>query len=259
MTTNTATWSVVSGPSPDAHAVEPAPHGITIPETILDWASTHGLDIDDPDIYLLVTPQDEEDTVDGEIAYLHHPMEEDDMIRLREALAPDEPGPHFTAWVTTDTSCLDQPNIDVDVLADTIHGYNASGPVWTSSTTTLTHLTTTVPAADGDGDKALKEAKDLLAEAGWTLTGTWDAVDTGFVATVERDADETWTAEEIAHQIGASSPDYARTLMSRLGVKSVARQPGRAGQALYPTARALYAHGTRLGQGARTDRKDSTE
>ncbi|ONK09418.1 hypothetical protein [Streptomyces sp. MP131-18] len=82
----TAIWSVVRGESPTARAIEPEPHGIAIPDAILDWAEEHGLSISDPDVYLLVTPADEAGEVAGEIAYREHPMPTADLDTLREAL-----------------------------------------------------------------------------------------------------------------------------------------------------------------------------
>jgi hypothetical protein len=37
---------------------------------VLDWAAGHGLDPDDPGVYLLVTTEDEAATIDGEVAFL---------------------------------------------------------------------------------------------------------------------------------------------------------------------------------------------
>lgn len=90
---------------------------------------------------------------------------------------------HFTAWLTTDTSALDQPNIDITVLEDEELGNKG----WTSKGGPALFTTATnIPAEDGDHDKAQAEADDLLSEAGWNTVGSWDAVDTGYIITVER-------------------------------------------------------------------------
>ncbi|MFI9012566.1 hypothetical protein ACIGZI_00870 [Streptomyces griseus] len=90
---------------------------------------------------------------------------------------------HFTAWLTTTASALDQANIDIVVLEDEQNDDND----WTSKGgPALFTAITNVPAEDGDHDKAQNEAADLLADAGWTTVGSWDAVDSGYIVTVER-------------------------------------------------------------------------
>jgi hypothetical protein len=92
---------------------------------------------------------------------------------------------HFTAWVTTTASALDQENADVVVLEDELTGHDDS--TWTSKgTAPLFTAITTIPAEDGDHGKAQAEAVDLLNEASWNTVGSWDAVDTGYIITVER-------------------------------------------------------------------------
>jgi hypothetical protein len=95
---------------------------------------------------------------------------------------------HFTAWLTTDTTCLDQGCADVTVLKDELHGEPDDPGAWSSTGDPLHYAVTTVNAADGDHDDALSEAKALLATAGWRVVGSWEAVPTGYTATVERDA-----------------------------------------------------------------------
>ncbi|WP_062215700.1 hypothetical protein [Streptomyces sp. NBRC 109706] len=82
----TAVWSVVRGESPTARAVEPGVAGINVPDEILTWAAKHGLSMDDPDVYLLVTPTEEAGTVDGEIAYRELAMPAADLATVRAAL-----------------------------------------------------------------------------------------------------------------------------------------------------------------------------
>jgi hypothetical protein len=102
---------------------------------------------------------------------------------------------HFTAWLTVDTTCLTGPVCDVAVLQDEAVSYRADqdgteSPVWGSTGDPLFHADTTVDAKDGDHDDAIKQAKELLDNAGWTITGDWDTVDTGYIATVERDTED---------------------------------------------------------------------
>lgn len=80
-------WSVVEGTSPGSRAVEPEPHGVTIPEEILEWAAGHGLDVENPDVYLLVTTQDEAGEVIGEIAYTQASAPTSEAAAIRQALA----------------------------------------------------------------------------------------------------------------------------------------------------------------------------
>ncbi|PBC72309.1 MULTISPECIES: hypothetical protein [unclassified Streptomyces] len=94
---------------------------------------------------------------------------------------------HFTAWLTTDASCLDQPNIDVTVLEDELIGDNpANDGAWSSQGDPLFHAVTGVPAADSSTGRAEKEAQSLLEAAGWTVEGDWEPVPTGGVVTVSR-------------------------------------------------------------------------
>ena len=100
---------------------------------------------------------------------------------------------HFTAWLTNDPSCLTGPVCDVTVLQDEAVSYRAAEdgtetPVWGSTGDPLFQAVTTVEAKNGDHDDAISQAKDLLANAGWTVTGEWDAVGTGYIATVEHAA-----------------------------------------------------------------------
>lgn len=83
----------------------------------------------------------------------------------------------FTAWLTTDRSATATDTCDVVVLKD-----DSTDPEnWEHY-----HGTTTVDARTGDHDDAIKQAEDLLDDAGWRTVGTWSAVPTGYVITVER-------------------------------------------------------------------------
>lgn len=79
-------WSVVRGESPQARAIEPGPAGIDIPPEILEWAEEHGVGAHDPDVYLLVAPEDEAGEVAGEIAYMLAPAPAGVVAKAREAL-----------------------------------------------------------------------------------------------------------------------------------------------------------------------------
>jgi ribosomal protein L25 (general stress protein Ctc) len=86
----TVIWSVVRGESPTARAVEPGVAGVDIPDEILAWAAGHGLSMDDPDVYLLVTPADEAGSIDGEIAYRSGTVPAAVSDAIRAQLAEDE-------------------------------------------------------------------------------------------------------------------------------------------------------------------------
>lgn len=83
----------------------------------------------------------------------------------------------FTAWLTTDRSATATDACDVVVLKD-----DSTDPEdWEQF-----HAITTVDARTGDHDDAIKQARDLLEDAGWHMVGKWNAVPTGYVITVER-------------------------------------------------------------------------
>lgn len=93
---------------------------------------------------------------------------------------------HFTAWLTTDPTCLDQACADVVVLRDELRGEADDPNAWSSTSDELFSAATTVDARDGDYEDAEREAKELLESAGWKLDGGWEAVPTGATATVTR-------------------------------------------------------------------------
>jgi hypothetical protein len=117
---------------------------------------------------------------------------------------------HFTAWLTNDPSCLDQPFMDLTIWQDTITGYRkgdligdvdlATGtdtlgyeeiPVWEmdpDKPDPTFYAVTKVPARDGDIADAQQEAKELLETAGWRIVGDWDVTPNAYTVTVERDA-----------------------------------------------------------------------
>lgn len=82
----TVYWSVVRGESPLSRAVEPAIAGVEIPDGVLTWAENHGLSMDDPDVYILVAPEDEAGEVIGEIAGMSGTLPSSDVLWIRGAL-----------------------------------------------------------------------------------------------------------------------------------------------------------------------------
>ncbi|WP_406501615.1 hypothetical protein OHA04_27775 [Streptomyces sp. NBC_01590] len=95
---------------------------------------------------------------------------------------------HFTAWLGTNASVLDQDNMDVVVLEDELFGDPAEGATaWSckGEEALFTGITDT-PAEDGDHKSAQREAEALLSDAGWSTVGEWDDVDTGYTITVVR-------------------------------------------------------------------------
>jgi hypothetical protein len=83
-------WSVMSGPSPGSYAVQPEPAGITIPKDVLAWAQGHGLSLDDPDVYLLLAPQEGAGDLPGEIAFMEGELSDTEAVALRAALDAQE-------------------------------------------------------------------------------------------------------------------------------------------------------------------------
>jgi prevent-host-death family protein len=107
------------------------------------------------------------------------------IVPIEEPAMPE----HFTAWLTTDPTCMeqDQTCADVLVLADELDGEDPGNPDhWTSTTDEHFKAMTTVDAVDGDHADAKREANELLEDAGWKLDGQWEGVDSGYVVTVVR-------------------------------------------------------------------------
>jgi hypothetical protein len=98
---------------------------------------------------------------------------------------------HFTAWLVNDTSCLDQPNMDITILEDALIGDPEDDGAWTtdSSKPIAFHAITDTDARDGDIAEGIRQAEHLLANAGWSTVGSWDATDNAYTITVERDED----------------------------------------------------------------------
>lgn len=64
---------------------------------------------------------------------------------------------------------------------------------------------------------------------------------------------ERWTTSQIAERYNASSNRSIAVALSRLGIRPVAREPGRSGQNLYDAAQVRAAMAARPGAGRRTD------
>lgn len=84
----------------------------------------------------------------------------------------------FNAWLTTDSGSVATDVCDVVVL-DT-NATNADE--WE-----YFYATTTVDVRTGDHDDAVKQAGELLADAGWRTVGEWRTVPSGYVITVEQE------------------------------------------------------------------------
>lgn len=96
---------------------------------------------------------------------------------------------HFTAWLVNDASALDTDFMDVTILEDQLIGGDPEDDrSWScdSSKPTAFQAVTEVNAKDGDVKDAISQAEDLMAEAGWSTVGNWEAVDNAYVVTVEQ-------------------------------------------------------------------------
>jgi hypothetical protein len=96
----------------------------------------------------------------------------------------------FTAWITTDPSCVTTGHCDVIVLMDKITAYSEGPngdeiPEWESTGPEVFSAVTTIPC-DGDHKAVIDECETLLNAAGWGTTSDWEAVPTGYIATVTR-------------------------------------------------------------------------
>lgn len=114
---------------------------------------------------------------------------------------------HYTAWVTTDRSALENDYCDVTVLADEEIGERDGRPVWSSTGNPLFYAETTVHV-DDDADSQ-DQAKELLKAAGWRVVGDWEGVTTGYIATVERVGDD--------EEGGESAADTLREILGVMG------------------------------------------
>jgi hypothetical protein len=89
---------------------------------------------------------------------------------------------HFTAWLTTERSCLDGDFMDVSVLRDEPFGEDG----WTSTTERVAYGVTMIKASDQLTEAGMAAAVETLELTGWRKAGEWEAVSTGYVVTAER-------------------------------------------------------------------------
>ena len=118
---------------------------------------------------------------------------------------------HYTAFVTTDPTCVDGDYCDLIILTDEILGYrsNENGedfdqPIWESSGPQVYSAVTAV-RLDEDHDNAIKDATSILNRAGWAVTGPWEAVATGYCATVARETNPD--IADLLHAVVDTCPD----------------------------------------------------
>ena len=87
---------------------------------------------------------------------------------------------HFTAWVTSDRSAVANGRVDVVVLKDE---RDNTGSGWTSVGDPIFSADTTMEVG-GDFEEALRQAEELLNDAGWHVASEWCSISTGAIATV---------------------------------------------------------------------------
>lgn len=100
---------------------------------------------------------------------------------------------HYSAWISITTDVLDNDHCALDVIRDEIVGIvdapdGGEIPQWGSdgSDPVVQHTLTVDHNDDNAADKAIAETETVLEELGWTLISGWNAVDTGYVATVAK-------------------------------------------------------------------------
>jgi hypothetical protein len=99
---------------------------------------------------------------------------------------------HFTAWMATGSSVLDQPNMDVTIIEDALTGADGDDPrAWSSGVPGDAphpfYAMTEINAREGDAEDGIKAAEALMAAAGWRVVSKWEATPDAYTATVERD------------------------------------------------------------------------
>jgi hypothetical protein len=98
---------------------------------------------------------------------------------------------HFTAWLTNDTSALDQSCMDLTILADELIGTDPEREDgWASNGPQVFYAVTTVDATDGDIKDGIAEAEELMSAAGWETAGSWDATPNAYTVTVRKREDD---------------------------------------------------------------------
>ncbi|WP_326681678.1 hypothetical protein [Streptomyces sp. NBC_01237] len=97
---------------------------------------------------------------------------------------------HFTAWFTDDPSVSDK--CVLDIFKDEIVGYETglSGfttdePVWGAAGRPILNIPTAMDVNSGRRD-TLRQAEQLLRDAGWEAVGGWSDNQSGYTITVEQ-------------------------------------------------------------------------
>jgi len=96
---------------------------------------------------------------------------------------------HYTAWLTTTPALLEGVYADVTVLLDDAAGFTVDADgneiaAWTSIGDPVFYQVTDVRW--DDPENAVKAAENALDAAGWRITSSWEPVDSGHIAVVER-------------------------------------------------------------------------
>lgn len=85
---NEVYWSVVRGET-NGRLVDVGQAGVTVPAEILAWAESHGLHIDDPNVWIGVTPVNEAGDVPNEISYCKGTVNDETLRLIRDALVAE--------------------------------------------------------------------------------------------------------------------------------------------------------------------------
>lgn len=117
----------------------------------------------------------------------------------------DEPYTETTAWVAFDRMMLDTNMVAVVVLEHDQFGDR-------TSTLPLFRGRTNVRYDAGEHEEAIRQAVDLLNEAGWRIAGPWKYTDTGCVAAVAKHDPQGENAGLIARTTKAI--EYMRTVFA---------------------------------------------
>lgn len=91
---------------------------------------------------------------------------------------------HFTAWLCTDSSAVETGCMDVTILED--QPTDEGGWITDPDKPIAFHAVTTVDAKDGTAADGIKQAEELMREAGWRPVGVWIYVGNAHVVTAVR-------------------------------------------------------------------------
>ncbi|MFJ2217731.1 hypothetical protein ACIQVO_37100 [Streptomyces sp. NPDC101062] len=97
---------------------------------------------------------------------------------------------HFTAWFTDDLSASDQ--CVLDIVKDEIvryeadrSGFTTDEPLWGAKGQPILNIPTAMDASSGRPD-TLRQAEQLLRDAGWETVGDWSDNQSGYTVAVEQ-------------------------------------------------------------------------